>query len=76
MYWLVCTGWLSVCSDKKRQNRLCRDTEGSRVKQKLGNEQNDVRDDIGETRVVVESAVTSLINKGFKSGSTCVNYTK
>ena len=33
---------------------ICKDTEGGRVKQKFGNKQNDIRDDISETRVIVE----------------------
>ena len=34
-----------VKRDKKRKDRLCKDTEGSRMMQKLGNKQNDVRDE-------------------------------
>lgn len=45
---------------KKRQDRFHEHTKGSRVKQKLGKKQNDVRGDIGETRVVIEMVVTSL----------------
>ena len=36
------------------------------VKQKLRNKQNDVRDDIGETRVVIEVVATSLAAEQIK----------
>ena len=66
--------------DKKQNDRLCKDTEYCRVKQKVRKKQNDVRYDIGKTRVVVEIAVTSLaakqINKGHNNSRiTCANYT-
>ena len=66
---------------QKRQDRLflCKDIEGNTVNQKLENEQNYVRDDIGETRVVVEMAVTSLVvqqaNHVLQSCLACANST-
>ena len=45
---------------------------------KLGNKQNDIRDDIGETRVVVETVAASLaaeqVDKDLKSRSTCESF--
>ena len=67
--------------DKKRQDRLCEATVSNRLKQKLQNKQNDVREYTGETRVVIEMVTTSQlpaekINQGLISRITCANNTQ
>ena len=58
----VKVGQQGLCHN--RQDRLHKDREEvGRVMQKLNNKQNDVRGNTVETRVVVETAMTSLAAK-------------